>query len=115
MIEKMVRICRLYDYYGVLLTKRQQKCIEFHYLQDMSLGEIGTELSVSRQAINDNLRRAEDILERFEVKLKLMNEADSRNEVLDKVMVLLQEPTKSDTDIGIRLREAQELLMKILK
>ena len=56
MIEKMLRIGRLYDCYGALLTENQQKCLELHYLQDLSLGEIAAELSVSRQAVNDMLR-----------------------------------------------------------
>ena len=39
----------LYDYYGDLLTSRQRDVVELRYNQDLSLGEIGQELGISRQ------------------------------------------------------------------
>lgn len=47
----------LYDYYGDLLTQRQKECFELRYNQDLSLGEIGQELGISRQGVFDNLSR----------------------------------------------------------
>ena len=38
----------LFDYYGDLLTDRQKECFELRYYQDLSLGEIGEELGISR-------------------------------------------------------------------
>ena len=52
----------LYDYYGALLTKRQRECFELRYDQDLSLGEIGEELGISRQGVFDNLSRTEALL-----------------------------------------------------
>ena len=58
----------LYDYYGALLTRRQQECFELRYHQDLSLGEIGEELGISRQGVFDNLSRAEALLKNMEEK-----------------------------------------------
>ena len=58
----------LYDYYGDLLTERQRECFELRYNQDMSLGEIGEELGISRQGVYDNLSRAEATLRNMEEK-----------------------------------------------
>lgn len=58
----------LYDYYGDLLTDRQKECFELRYNQDLSLGEIGQELSISRQAVYDNLSRTELLLKNMESK-----------------------------------------------
>ena len=58
----------LYDYYGELLTKRQQECFELRYNQDLSLSEIGQELGISRQGVYDNLVRTEALLQRMEEK-----------------------------------------------
>ena len=58
----------LYDYYGDLLTPRQQECFELRYNQDLSLGEIGQELGISRQAAHDNLTRTEALLKNMEAK-----------------------------------------------
>ena len=43
----------LYDYYGDLLTDRQKECFELRYNQDLSLGEIGSELGISRRGVAD--------------------------------------------------------------
>ncbi len=58
----------LYDYYGALLTKRQQECFEMRYNQDLSLAEIGEELGISRQGVYDNLSRTEALLRKMEEK-----------------------------------------------
>jgi predicted DNA-binding protein YlxM (UPF0122 family) len=62
----------LYDYYGELLTDRQQECFEMRYHQDLSLGEIGEELAISRQGVHDNLSRAEALLKNMEEKTGCM-------------------------------------------
>lgn len=62
----------LYDYYGDLLTKRQQECFELRYDQDLSFGEIGEELGISRQGVFDNLSRAEALLRNMEEKTGLV-------------------------------------------
>lgn len=58
----------LYDYYGDLLTERQKECFELRYNQDLSLGEIGQELGISRQGVFDNLSRTEALLKNMEQK-----------------------------------------------
>lgn len=58
----------LYDYYGNLLTARQRECFELRYNQDLSLGEIGEELGISRQGVHDNLSRTEALLRNMEQK-----------------------------------------------
>ena len=58
----------LYDYYGDLLTGRQKECFELRHYQDLSLGEIGEELGISRQGVHDNLSRAEALLRNMEAK-----------------------------------------------
>ena len=56
----------LFDYYGGMLTEKQRDCFDMRYNQDLSLGEIGEALGVSRQAVNDNLSRTEALLRRME-------------------------------------------------
>ena len=41
----------LLDYYGGMLTDKQRDCFDMRYNQDLSLGEIGEALGVSRQAV----------------------------------------------------------------
>ena len=56
----------LYDYYGGMLTEKQRVCFDMRYNQDLSLGEIGQVLGVSRQGVHDNLTRTEALLRKME-------------------------------------------------
>ena len=58
----------LLDYYGELLTEKQKQVYELHYQDDLSLTEIGDELSISRQAVHDTLTRTEQLLKNMEAK-----------------------------------------------
>ena len=56
----------LFDYYGSMLTDKQQQCFDMRYNQDLSLGEIAETMGVSRQAVCDNLARTEVLLRKME-------------------------------------------------
>ena len=56
----------LFDFYGGMLTEKQRECFDMRYNQDLSLGEIGEAMGVSRQAVCDNLARTEALLRRME-------------------------------------------------
>lgn len=72
MIEKVARIALLLDFYGGLLTEKQQLCLDMYYNQDLSLAEIAETFTVSRQAVHDILKRAENLLEDYEARLGLL-------------------------------------------
>lgn len=78
MIEKIIRVNALYDFYQPLLTQKQQEYLDLHYLNDFSLGEIAERCHVSRQAVHDHLKRAERALEDFEEKLGLYQKYQTR-------------------------------------
>ena len=67
-ITKKVKLCELYDFYGKLLTQKQQDIFEMYYLQDLSLFEISEELKISRQGARDAIVKAENLLFEFEKK-----------------------------------------------
>ena len=46
--EQRMRLGRLFDMYGGLLTEKQQQCLKYYFYDDLSLTEIGEELGVSR-------------------------------------------------------------------
>ena len=56
----------LFDTYGGMLTDKQRECFDMRYNQDLSLGEIAEMMEVSRQAVNDNLKKTEALLRRME-------------------------------------------------
>jgi len=70
-IEAREALIQLYDFYGTLLTERQNLCFVMHYIEDLSLAEIGGELSITPQAVADQIKRTSAILRRYEEKLAL--------------------------------------------
>ena len=87
--EQRMRLGRLFDMYGGLLTEKQQQCLKFYFYDDLSSTEIGEELGVSRQAVHDLLKRVEQTLERNEKKLGLLARDEADKERLRSVIKLL--------------------------
>lgn len=77
-LEKTVHINQLLSYYGTLLTEKQQTMMASYYEEDLSLSEIGENYQISRQAVYDNLKRAESLLKEYEEKLKLLEKSNQR-------------------------------------
>lgn len=61
----------LFDFYGELLTKKQQEVYQQVVLEDYSLSEAAQQFRVSRQGIHDMVRRSRKALEEYEAKLHL--------------------------------------------
>lgn len=70
-LEKTNRINVLFDFYGPLLTEKQQTFLKCYFHDDYSLGEIAADFDISRQAVYEHLKRAEQVLEDYEAKLRL--------------------------------------------
>lgn len=68
-MEKTNRMNALFEFYSTLLTEKQMNYMELYYADDFSLGEIAEEYEVSRQAVYDNIKRTEKILEEYEKKV----------------------------------------------
>ena len=72
-MEKFVERALLYDFYGELLTDRQQQIYTNLVLEDYSLSEVAQDLVISRQGVHDMIRRGDKALEEYEEKLHLVD------------------------------------------
>jgi len=108
-MEKILWISLLYDFYGRLLTEKQRKFIELYYNNDLSLGEIALECSVTRQAVYDILKRSEKTLNNYEGKLGLVSKFMEERNKREKALMLLKK-FREDNDIN-----CIDKLEKILK
>ena len=89
MLEKTTRMNYLYDFYNSLLTEKQQSYMSLYYLDDYSLGEIAEEYDVSRQAVYDNIKRTEAMLEEYEEKLLLFQKFQERARLIKHLKDLI--------------------------
>lgn len=98
-IEKNYRINSLFEFYEPLLTNKQKEYIQLYYGDDYSLGEIAAEFSVSRQAVYDNIKRTEKILEGYEAKLQLYHDFVERNHEVDAISDYIKTHYHGDTEL----------------
>ena len=83
--EKLQEYSQLYDFYGSMLTDRQNTCFTMHYLEDLSLSEIGEALSITPQAVADQVKRTVGILRRYEEKLSLVKSWRNQQNQIEKI------------------------------
>lgn len=115
-MERLVRTGLLYDFYGGLLTEKQQRIMELYFLENWSLAEIAANEGVSRQAVHDLLQRSEKTIEEFEAKLGLMERYSKQQAILttikDQLQTVLNEELEPDS---ISHRELLQIRNQIIK
>ncbi|OCA85467.1 hypothetical protein A8F94_11285 [Bacillus sp. FJAT-27225] len=109
MLEKTTRINYLYDFYQSLLTEKQQSYMSLYYLDDYSLGEIAEEYDVSRQAVYDNIKRTEAMLEEYEEKLLLLQKFQERTALLGQMKDLLNSGQVPKQELLGKIAEIEKL------
>lgn len=80
-IEKTNRMNALFEFYATLLTEKQMNYVELYYADDYSLAEIAETYKISRQAVYDNIKRTEKVLESYETKLHLYSNYIVREQI----------------------------------
>ena len=85
----------LLDYYGGMLTDKQRDCFDMRYNQDLSLGEIGEALGVSRQAVCDNLTRTEALLRRMEENIGCVRRNQITRKAVQEILEAAEELRKT--------------------
>ena len=72
MKNQTYRMTMLFDFYGETLTDRQKEFFDLYYNEDLSLGEIAENYSISRQGVRDVIVRAEAAMQEIEDKTGLI-------------------------------------------
>lgn len=116
-MEKLIRRSLLFDIYGALLTQTQYDVFRAYVLEDLSLQEIAEISGISKQAVSENLKRAEQRLERYEDQLGLLARAQKREQALKQMAREIERISVLNQDQALcapidRLRGRLEELMK---
>ena len=105
-MEKFVEQTLLYDFYGELLTERQQQVYESVVLEDYSLSEVAEDLGISRQGVHDMIKRCNHTLEVYESRLHLVEKFLCIRKQVQKIKELA---------VGYNAGEITEISNKILE
>ncbi len=84
-VEDKVRLLKLFDLYGNLLSKGQQEIMSCYLNNDFTISEIAVNLNVSRQAVNDSVTKGEKKLDSLEKKLRLCERIDYLEKKLESL------------------------------
>lgn len=109
-MDKIVEIGILFDYYGKLLTKKQYDIVDQYYNEDFSLSEIAEIHGISKQAVSENVKRAEKKLYDYEEKLSLIDRNKRISENFSKAIIEMQTLLNSEKDC-IQKEELRNLMM----
>jgi len=72
-MEEILFYSSLYDYYGKLLTEREQLYFEDYFFNNLSLQEIADNFKVSKNAVSKTIKSVKDKLDNYENILHLNN------------------------------------------
>ncbi len=93
---KNLDLVLLLDVYECMLTDRQKELMEYYYCDDMSLGEISENSGITRQAVRDSIKRAEQTLTSLEEKLGLAEKIVKCRDIFDEISQLALKQTDID-------------------
>ncbi len=107
-MEDLISTNWLFDFYGPLLTERQQQLLTLWCEDDLSLSEIADEEHISKQAVSDSLRTAQNRLRMYEEKLGLYARYSRLTQGLQECLKELENIEDN------RVRKVREELTKLL-
>ena len=86
----------LFDFYGALLTEKQQEVFAMHNAEDCSFAEIGEALDITPQAVADLIKRAQGKMQRFEEMLGMVEKLHSQREIMHKISAIFDKFDRLD-------------------
>ena len=73
MDDETLLMTMLFDFFGDLLTEKQQEYFDLYHNEDLSLSEIAEKAGISRQGVYDIVTRAEKSLKELEQKTSVVH------------------------------------------
>lgn len=97
-MDKNIEISLLYDFYGQLLSTKQQQAVALYYNDDYSLSETAEVMGITRQGVRDLVKRSESELYEYEEKLGLYKRFEQVGEYAASIRNLAEKICES-TDL----------------
>lgn len=116
MLDPIARLSLLNDFYGSLLTTRQQEVMRLYHEENLSLSEIAEEFRISRQGVHDTLKNAEHALLEYEDKLGLVARLEETKQDVAKIDGLIAhmlEQNRSNPTLSKELEQIKEIINRL--
>lgn len=117
-MEEYAKVAILLDFYGQLLTSRQYQILDLYYNSDYTLGEIASQLNISRQGVYDGVKKGKKILKEFEEKLGhakrfLKHEEALRNILSDLRRIKIDNKSEDKEIINSCIEELEKIIKEL--
>ena len=97
-MDNNVKVSRLCDLYGKLLTEKQFEFLNDYYNNDLSLSEIAENNNITRQAVRDIIKKGEKKLFEYEEKLLFMKRMLNQEKTIQHILSELTKIEKDSSD-----------------
>ena len=84
-MDNVLKYTKLFDYYGNLLTEKEQSYFKDYYFENLSLAEIAQNYNISRNAVHKQIKSCEIKLEQYEEKLGIIKRDEIIKKNLEKI------------------------------
>ncbi len=109
MFEKIMEMSMLFDFYGQLLTSKQQEILQLYYEDNNTLAEIAENLGISRQAVHDTVRKAEKSLHDYEDALGLIGKFQETETAINKINESIEAAMKEHREDRALMSELEKI------
>jgi uncharacterized protein len=116
MLDSIAHLSLLNDFYGSLLTLRQQEVMRLYHEENLSLSEIAEEFGISRQGVHDTLKNAEHALLEYEDKLGLVSRLEETKQDVEKIDGLIDNlllQNHSNPTLTNELEQIKEMINRL--
>ena len=105
-MEEKLKFSILLEIYGNFLTEKQNEYMEYYYNQDLSLSEIADNDGITRQAVNEIIKKSKNKLEECESRIHIMEKQQQIAKKIEQIKAEIEEPK-----IKKQLQEIQDIII----
>ncbi len=116
MLDPIARLSLLNDFYGRLLTSRQQEVMRLYHEENLSLSEIAEEFGISRQGVHDTLKNGEHALLEYEDKVGLVARLEETKQdvvKIDGLIARMLTQYQSNPTLTKELEQIKEIINRL--
>ena len=97
-LELREEYIKAFQKYSHVLTQNQYQIFHLYYIEDLSLSEIAENNNITRQAVNDIVRKGENKLLDYEKKLGIMKKTVNQEKLIQNILGELNKITNASSD-----------------
>ena len=83
-MDKVLYFNNLFTIYKELLTAKEQEIFSLYYEENLSMGEIALNKSISRSAVGNTIKIVENKLEKYESILRILEKEEKLKEMISR-------------------------------